>query len=262
LYIGLVPAWNWFDRASAVVLAVLLLVLRLATAFAADLEDSVEGQLAESKSRNPSPSQATALNSGLPPAKSSYTNEEYGISLQFPSNYMLKEGELGNEYTLGYLGTIPMKFTAPGGVRVVTVALPRNSYPETDFNTAFVTLSVNQHLMRDECEAFPDDVPGSGKPITKKFSGIEFHGSKQSYAGLGHQFFGFYYHAFSAGSCYELGDGIATSGYGAVDGMKKLDEKQVFAILYKILQSVTIHAAKAGVVSPSPSIRSKQRSDR
>jgi hypothetical protein len=124
LYIGLVPEWNWFDRCSAVVLAVLLPVLSLPRAYAGELEDPVEGQLAESKSRKPPPSQPTALESGLPPAKSRYTNEKYGISLQFPSSYTLKEGELGNEYTLGYLGPIPMKFTAPGGVRVVTVALP------------------------------------------------------------------------------------------------------------------------------------------
>jgi hypothetical protein len=136
LYIGLVAALNWFDRSSAVVLAVLLLVLRLSGAYAPELEDPAEGQLAESKSQKPPPSQPTALESGLPPAKSRYTNEKYGISLQFPSSYTLKEGELGNEYTLGYLGPIPMKFTAPGGVRVVTVALPPNSYPETDFNTA------------------------------------------------------------------------------------------------------------------------------
>jgi hypothetical protein len=204
----------------------------------------VEGQLAESKSRKPPPSQPTALDSGVPSRKSTYTNEKYGISLQYPSNYTLKEGELGNEYTLGYLGPIPMKFTAAGGVRVVTVALPPNSYPGTDFNTAFVTLSVNQHLTRDECEDFPDGLPGSGKPIRKRFSGIKFHGSKQSDGGLGHQFGGFYYHGFSAGSCYELGDGIAISGYGAVDGMKKVDERQVFAILDKILESVTIHPPK------------------
>jgi hypothetical protein len=256
LYIGLVAALNWFDRSSAVVLAVLLLVLRLSGAYAPELEDPAEGQLAESKSQKPPPSQPTVLESGVSPAKSRYTNEKYGISLQFPSNYTLKEGELGNEYTLGYLGPIPMNFTSSGGIRVVTVVLPPNSYPATDFNTAFVTLSVNQDLTRDECENFPDGLTASGKPITKKFSGIEFHGSKQGEGGLGHQFGGFYYHGFSAGSCYELGDGIATSGYGATDGMKKVDERQIFAILDKILQSVTIHAPKTGVVSPSPSIRS------
>jgi hypothetical protein len=130
LYIGLVPALNWFDRSSAVVLAVLLLVLHLPRAYAAELEGPVE--LAELKSPKPPPPQPTAQEPGLPPAKSRYTNEKYGISLKFPSNYTLKEGELGNEYTLGYLGPIPMKFTAPGGVRIVTVALPPNSYPETD----------------------------------------------------------------------------------------------------------------------------------
>jgi hypothetical protein len=77
---------------------------------------------------------------------------------------------------------------------------------------------------------------------------------RQGEVGLGHQFGGIYYHAFSEGSCYEVGEGIATSGYGAVDGMEKVDERHVFAILDKIIQSVTIHAPKT-VVAASPSIR-------
>jgi hypothetical protein len=72
-----------------------------------------------------------------------YSENKYGISLRFPGTYDLKEGQLGKEVGLGYLGPIPMDFVAPGGVRVVTVVMPPHSYPNTDFNTAFVTLSVN-----------------------------------------------------------------------------------------------------------------------
>jgi hypothetical protein len=52
-----------------------------------------------------------------------------------------------------------------------------------------------------------------------------------SFGGLGHQFSGTYYHGFSRGSCYELGYGMATAGYGAVDGMKQVDYGKVFSIL-------------------------------
>jgi hypothetical protein len=187
-------------------------------------------------------------------ARSRYSNKKYGISLQFPSTFELKEGELGEADSLGYLGPIPMEFIAASGVRVVTVEIPPTSFPETDFNAAFVTLSVNQHLTRDECEQFPDDVSGSRKPTTKKISNMEFRGLEQGEAGLGHQFGGIFYHAFSEGVCYELGEGMATSGYGAVDGMKKVDERKVFAMLDKIVRSVTIHGPKAGssVTAPPP----------
>lgn len=150
-----------------------------------------------------------------------------------------------------------MEFVAPGGVRVVTVETPKGTYPGTDFGNAFFTVSVNGYLTRGECEQFPDDVSGSQKPITKNFNGMEFHGLEQGEGGMNHQFGGIYYHGFSEGSCYELGEGIATAGYGAVDGMKKVDDRQVFAILEKILRSVTIHAPKASVTdAASPSIQS------
>ncbi len=187
-------------------------------------------------------------------AQAKYFNKKYGISLQFPNAYKLKEGELGEEDTLGYLGPIPMEFVAPGGVRVVTVEIPPSSFPGTDFNTAFVTLSVNPHLTQDECKRFPDDVSGSRKPITKKISGTQFHGLEQGEGGLGHQFGGSTITRFCK-ACYELGEGIATSGYGAVDGMKKVDDRQVFAILDRILRSVRIDAAKAAVrAAASPAI--------
>jgi hypothetical protein len=163
----------------------------------------------------------------LPPAtlaaQSGYTNKVYGISLRFPDGYKLHRGELGNEYSLGYLGPIPMEFAAPGGERLATIELPADHYPNTDFNAAFVTVSVNQYLTREECDPLAGGVPQSQKTITLKIDGLEFHGAEEGDGGLGHQFWGAYYHAFLAGICYELGEGIATSGYGAVDGMKKLD---------------------------------------
>ena len=184
-------------------------------------------------------------------AQSRYSEKNYGLSLQYPSNYKLKEGELGDEDTLGYLGPIPMEFVATGGVRVVTVEVPPDSYPGTDFNTAFVTLSVNRYLTRDECERSSDDSPEPRKPIAKKISGMKFVGFGAGDVGLGHQFGGIYYHAMANGTCYELGEGLATSGYGSVEGMKQVDGLRVFTILDTILRSIAIHAPKATAVSPS-----------
>jgi hypothetical protein len=190
----------------------------------------------------------------LLPGQSTFSNKVYGISLVFPSNYKLHRGELGQDYSLGYLGQLPMEFAAPGGVRVVTVEVPGTLYPNTDFNAAFVTVSVNQYLTREECDRPAGD---SQELLTLKIDGIEFHGAQEGDAGLGHQFGGTYYHAFLEGTCYELGEGIATSGYGAVDGMKKLDGEQVSASLDGILQSVKIEALPEGVkIEASPSIHS------
>ncbi len=90
-----------------------------------------------------------------------------------------------------------------------------------------------------------------------KIDGLEFHGADEGDAGLGHQFGGTYYHSFVEGMCYELGEGISTSGYGSVDGLQQLDAEHVFAGLNRILRSVRIDAAPLDVNPvPSPSIRS------
>ncbi len=184
-------------------------------------------------------------------AQSRYSNARYGVSLQYPKEYNLIEGDLPkNDTGLGYLGVIRMEFAAPGGVRVVTIEAPRGSYPGTDFVNSFFTVNVNQYLTRAECEEFPEDLAGLEGPerLTKTLGGIEFHGVNQGEGGAGHQYGGTYYHGFSDGLCYELGYGLATAGLGAVDGMKPVSQKDVFAILEGILKSVT-------VTPPEPPVR-------
>ena len=189
-------------------------------------------------------------------AQSRYSNKRYGVSLQYPRSYTLKQGKLGEEDSLGYLGPIPMEFVAPGGLRVVTVEVPPSLYPNTDLGTAFVTVSVNRYLTQKECEQFPEGLGGIRKAAAVKISHLEFHGLDQGEAAVGHQFGGAYYHAFSEGWCYELGEGLSTAGYGAVDGLGKVDDRKIFAILDRILRSITIHPSKAfGTVTASPLIQ-------
>jgi hypothetical protein len=174
------------------------------------------------------------------PAQTKFTNKSYGISFEFPEGYKLHRGDLGDSYSLGYLGPIPMEFLAPGGERLATVEVPADLYPKTDLNAAFVTVSVNQYLTREECESIATDLPKSQQPLTIKIDGVDFRGASEGDAGLGHQFGGTYYHSFLAGTCYELGEGIATSGYGSVDGLQPVDAGRVVANLNKILLSLRI----------------------
>ncbi|HXH50658.1 MAG TPA: hypothetical protein VNM47_15055 [Terriglobia bacterium] len=188
-----------------------------------------------------------------------YSNPTYGLSLQYPKSYQVIEGKLGqNNLGLGYLGSIPMEFVAPGGVRIVTIEAPNGSYPGTDFVNAFFTVSVNRHLTKEECEQFPTDLSNMSRPAgEKEINGLGFKALREGEGGLGHQWGGTYYHGFSDGLCYELGYGLATAGYGSVDGMKKVNGGEVFAILERVLKSVAISVPK-GAIRPSnfPSIRS------
>ena len=180
---------------------------------------------------------------GVPPdagQTSNYVNQKYGITLRYPGNYHLKEGELKDSVGLGYLGDIPMEFVAIGGVRVVTIEAPNDSYPGTDFVNSFFTINTNEYLTRDECKQLPDWVAGARTPIQTKISGIEFSGLLQGGAAMSHQYGAYYYHGFAEGTCYEVGYGIATAGYGAVDGMKEVDGDA--AVSYTHLTLPTIYS--------------------
>jgi hypothetical protein len=194
-------------------------------------------------------------------AQSKYSNPPYGISLQYPNSYEVTEGKLGQDNRgLGYLGSIPMEFVAPRGIRVVTVEAPSGSYSGTDFVDAFFTVSVNRHLTQDECAQFPSDLSSMSKPAgEREIDGIEFYSIEQGGAGMSHQWGATYFHGFSDGACYEIGYGLATAGYGAVDGMKQVNSGEVIAILECILKSVAIGPPK-GTTRPSnfPSILSHE----
>jgi hypothetical protein len=188
-------------------------------------------------------------------AQLKYSDTKYGVSFQYPKGYVLKEGALDNkDMGMGYLGPIPMEFVAPGGVRVVTIETPTDSYPGTEFVNAFFTVSINPYLTKGECEQFTDYPLAARKQPGKKISGVRFEGVGIGFGGLGHQAGGPYYHGFSRGFCYELGYGIATAGYGAVDGMKQVDGAKVFSILENVLETVTIRTPATGGAANLPSI--------
>jgi hypothetical protein len=158
----------------------------------------------------------------------------------------LHEGDLPDmDRGLGYLGKIPMEFAAPGGVRLATIEVPGAAHPGTDFVNAFFTVSVFPNVSEAQCAEFRS-VQTDGTPwLTRKIDGIEFHGRRESAAASMHQYFGTYLHGYAEESCYEIGYGLATAGYGAMDGVKKVNNQAVLQKLEKILDSVGIRAPRA-----------------
>lgn len=197
-----------------------------------------------------------AASSAAVPAQKRFSDARYGVSFTYARGYILKTGPLGPHDTgLGYLGPIPMEFSAPDGARIATVEAPSGSYPGTDFVNAFFTLSVNRFITQGECEQFLERQDKSPTFLMKTKRGLILHGVEQPDGGLGHQFFGQYYHAFSRGQCIELGYGIATAGLGTVDGMKPAPYRSIRSRFKTILQSVTLSRPKIRRAHGSPAIQ-------
>ena len=187
-----------------------------------------------------------------------FNDDVYGVSFDFPKNYDLYEGDLPDmDRGLGYLGKIPMEFSSPGGVRLATIEVPRGAHPGTDFVNAFLTVSVFPNVTEAQCAEF-GSVEGDGTPwLTRKIDGIEFRGRKENAAASMHQYSGTYWHGYSEESCYEIGYGIATAGYGSMDGLKKVNNEAVLRKLERILDSVSINALRGEDNSAAPTSAAK-----
>lgn len=204
----------------------------------------------------------------------SYVNREYGVSFSFSRQYSLKSGDEA-QLSWGDLGPFQMDFVHPGGVTFSGVELPGNSYPGTDFKSAFVNVSVNPGMTSEACTQFALPEPNGGvdpsstENIAKvKVGAIEFSEVENSTAAMMKQTDAKYYHAFRNGACYEFALGLGTEGDGNMEGITPVDREEVFGKLEKVLATVKLPPTvvpeteapvpSAGVAAPADSSKSPE----
>ncbi len=191
------------------------------------------------------------------PATSTYTDKASGVSFQYPRKYALKTGEAASELVSPSL--IPMDFVQPGGETVAAIAIPKSTYPNSDFASAFFDVSVNKTVSADQCGEFSVPQPNQGSPadptvqataqlatppISKLMIGdMELQSSETSIGGQTtngpREETAKYFHVFQNGACYEFALKVATSTPNTSDSvMKQVDRDGVFQRLEKILATV------------------------
>ena len=163
------------------------------------------------------------------PKFSTYTNETYGISFRYPSEWTLKEGDQA-KLNLGYLGEVDPHL--PEGVTIVAVQMPGDSYPGTNLGLAFLNASVDTSLSDALCNF--------GSPKVEVGT-IEFTNHEDGDGGLGHGRVAEYYHVFQNSICYEFELG-QTSNYQ--EDKKPVDYNAVFRSLRRVLATVRIRPTK------------------
>src|SRR5262249_25319254 len=82
------------------------------------------------------------------PANATYVNGTYGVSFSYPRKYSLQAGSKHSQVA------IPASFLKPGIVEVASVDMPDDSYPDTDFSSALLNVSVNTTMTAEECGQF------------------------------------------------------------------------------------------------------------
>jgi hypothetical protein len=183
------------------------------------------------------------------PTIATYVNSAYGVSFTYPRNYSLQaSGKEGMPVRSG--------FTKPGAVEIASVDMPDSGYPDTDFSSAVLNLSVNQALTADQCSQFAEvsedasstptslDDPAKAKidvarPSTVKLGTNEFSAVERMSGSDQHQSDLKYFHLFRNGTCYEFALDIETSRKADED-LAQVDRGQVFNRLEKILATARI----------------------
>jgi hypothetical protein len=138
-----------------------------------------------------------------------------------------------------------MNFVRPGGVAVATVAMPDDSYPGTDFASAFLNVNVNRSLSEEECAHFAladsHNVNGAAVDADKVKVGLSEMETTSNFAASAlSQTETQYYHSYENGACYEYILSLGTAGYGTKDSTEPVNRDEVFAKLEKILATVKI----------------------
>lgn len=164
-----------------------------------------------------------------------------GVLFRYPKTYLLKTGDEPS-LDLAGMGPLQMDFVQPGGMTVAAIELPRNSYPGTDFSSAFFSVSVNPERSASECEQFafplnlhPEKDPAS--PAKARIGGNEFKMVEDFGVTDKKEPHIKYYHRFENGNCYEFSMGLGTIA-DVEDGVPPVNREQVFRQLERILATV------------------------
>ena len=178
------------------------------------------------------------------PANVTYSDANSGVSFVYPRKALLTSGDKAQPW-LTAVGDVPMNFVQPGGVAVATVALPADSYPGTDFESAFFNVSVNRGISEQECEhfAFVDTRDADGESIDAekvKIGSADMEMTSNFSVSDVKQAETRYYHSYENGACYEYVLGLGTEGFATEGGIEHINRDQVFAKLEKIMATVKI----------------------
>ena len=183
-----------------------------------------------------------------------FSNQEYGVAFDAPKGYILREGELPSmDRGLGYLGPIPMHFAEPGGIRLATVEPPQGLHLGTNFVNEFFTVSAHYGSTEAFCADFNIPTESRGVPVARNVDGRDFRGFAEYSAASMHEYNGIYLHAYLNDTCYEIGYGVATAGFGGSSGgatssssnnLKSINPENQLHKLERILENVHINPAE------------------
>ena len=168
-----------------------------------------------------------------------YTSRDYGVSFTYPWQYRFVSAKA----MAGDDSLRPSDDGSDGQFTLARIEVPRGFYPDTDFESAYLALSLNPDLDEQGCNA----VLGNDKLGTETINGVDFRWKEADSGGRGSALRQRNYVSFANGTCYEIEMAVKTSN---PDGLaRELDPEQVMRRLNGVLHSVSIMPAMKDVAA-------------
>jgi hypothetical protein len=158
-----------------------------------------------------------------------YRSRDYGVSFVYPWQYKYSSAK-----TIANVESLQPKSDGfEGQFSLIRVDIPKGFYPDTNFDSGYFTVSLNQDLSQDECKSMMNDTK-----LSDTINGVEFHWAESTTGGHGEASKVRNYVAFANDTCYEIEMGVKTkSDHGVA---REVEHDQVMQRLEAILKSVKI----------------------
>jgi hypothetical protein len=171
----------------------------------------------------------------IDPVKSgNFLSRDYGVSFHYPWQYAFLNARA---VAHGDSSLKPRPDGHDGQFTLARVEIPQGFYPDTDFESGYFTLSLNENLNEQECLQALSPAKDA-KLDTVSIQGQDFHWVETSSAGHGQASVVRNYVTFENGTCYEIEMGVKTTNK---DGMaRELNPDQVMSRMDSMLQTVKI----------------------
>jgi hypothetical protein len=186
---------------------------------------------------------------------STYNNPQEGISLRYPRNYSLEEGDV-EEHSFFLKRQEDLDSEQPGATLVATILIPEDGYPNTTFEHGSLQVVVNEGGTEKSCR--DTSLAGSSTVAAKptKVQGTVFWWSEEQSETAGTKIWERAYARYSQGTCYEFLLTVAAEQAPDPDGFKKpADTGKIMKQLEKIVGSAQIFAK-----SSTPATESSEES--
>jgi hypothetical protein len=163
-----------------------------------------------------------------------YKSRDYGVAFVYPWQYSFLSARAVAQ---GDASLRPKSDGHDGQITLARIDIPKGFYADTDYESGYFALSLDQDLSQQECEASLA-APKDSKLGTDTINGAEFHWIESESGGGGQAAKLRQYVTFSNSTCYEFEMGVKTRNE---DGLaREVNPDKVLRRLDGILRTVQI----------------------